>query len=110
MCTCTYQTDQNRPSNVHIPNRPDQTSEQTIDIYLLTIHARTNVPLSSARIPTSFQQPLEIESTIWFEKRATTSFFPKLFFQEITRWRFQFIPNKLLFCQPLKLEKQMFFK
>ena len=26
-------------------------------IYMLTLHARTNIPLSSARPPTSFQRP-----------------------------------------------------
>ena len=27
-------------------------------LYMLTLHARTNLPLSSARVPTYFQQPL----------------------------------------------------
>ena len=37
----------------------EQTSEQTIELYMLTLlHAHTNVPLSSAQLPTSFQQPL----------------------------------------------------
>ena len=39
----------------------EQTSEQTIEFYMLTLlHASTNVPLSSARLPTSFQQPQEM--------------------------------------------------
>ena len=55
----------NRPELwcVHVP-RSVQTSEQTIELYMLNLHAHTNIPLSSAGTWTPFHHHRNSEPRI----------------------------------------------
>ena len=61
-------------------------------IYMLTLHARTNVPLSSAWLPTFFQQPLFWWCQIWVGLVLVLVYFQFIFtknckfFQNMKTW------------------------